>query len=67
MEKYLQLIRKTELKIDLSHFSSFNITSYFIYTDLITSLPDPRLVDPGSILFHVGANNSYCVQVCTCQ
>jgi len=29
--------------------------SYFIYTDLISSLLDPRLVDPGSTLIHVGA------------
>jgi len=28
--------------------------SYCIYTDLI-SLLDPRLVDPGSTLIHVGA------------
>jgi len=27
---------------------------YFIYTDLISSLLDPRLVDPGSILIYVG-------------
>jgi len=30
---------------------------YFIYTDLIYSLFDPRLVDPRSTLIHVGA---YC-------
>jgi len=29
--------------------------SYFVYTDLISSLFDPRLVDPRSILIHVGA------------
>jgi len=29
--------------------------SYFIYTDLISSLLDPRLVEPGSTLIHVGA------------
>jgi len=29
--------------------------SYFIYTDLISSLLDPRLVDPGSTLIHAGA------------
>jgi len=29
--------------------------SYFIYTDLIRSLLDPRFVDPGSTLIHVGA------------
>jgi len=49
------MVRKTELKVDLSHFSSFNIMLYFIYTDLISSLLDPRFVDPGSILIHVGA------------
>jgi len=26
--------------------------SYFIHTDLISSLLDPRLVDPGSTLVH---------------
>jgi len=30
------------------------MTSYFIYTDLISSLLDPKLVDPGSTLIHVG-------------
>jgi len=29
--------------------------SYFIYTELICSLLDPRLVDPGSALIYVGA------------
>jgi len=29
--------------------------SYFIYTDLISSLLDPRLVDPGSTLIKVDA------------
>jgi len=29
--------------------------SYFIYTDLICSFLDPKLVDPGSTLIHVGA------------
>jgi len=29
--------------------------SYFICTDLIRSLFDPRLVDPGSTLIHVDA------------
>jgi len=28
--------------------------SYFIYTDSINSLLDPRLVDLGSTLIHVG-------------
>jgi len=28
--------------------------SYFIYTDLNSSLLDPRLVDPGSTLVYVG-------------
>jgi len=30
-------------------------TSYFIYTDLISSLLDSRLCDPGSTLIYVGA------------
>jgi len=29
--------------------------SCFIYTDLISSLLDPKLVNPGSTLIHVGA------------
>jgi len=29
--------------------------SYFIYTDLISSLLDPKLVDPGSTLIHIDA------------
>jgi len=32
-----KMARKTELKRDLSHFSSFNITSYLICIDLISS------------------------------
>jgi len=47
------MTRKTEL----SHFSSFNIMSYFIYTDLISSLLDPALDDPGSALIHFSAYN----------
>jgi len=31
---------------------------YFIYTDLISSLYDPRLVNPGSSLIHVGTFHS---------
>jgi len=27
---------------------------YFIYSDLISSLLDPRLANPGSTLIHVG-------------
>jgi len=44
-----------ENKVDLSYFRFFNIMTYFIYTDLISSLLDQRLVDPGSTLIHVGA------------
>jgi len=33
----------------------FIITSYFIYIELISSLLDPRPVDLGSTLIHVGA------------
>jgi len=32
--------------------------SYFIYTDLICSLLDPRLVDPGSTLLKLVHNGS---------
>jgi len=35
-----------------THFSSFNITSSLICTDLISSLLDPKLVDPVSTLVH---------------
>jgi len=55
--KYLQNGEKIKLKVDPFHFSSFNIMSHFIYTDLISNLLDPRLVDPGLILIYVGANN----------
>jgi len=41
-------VRKTELKVEISHFSSFNIMPYFVYADIISSLLDLRLVDPGS-------------------
>jgi len=30
--------------------------SYFLYTDLISSLLDPRLADPGSTLIYIGAD-----------
>jgi len=39
------MVKKTEQKADLSHFSSFNIMSYFIYTDLISSVLDPRHIN----------------------
>jgi len=45
-------MRKTELNIDQPHVSFFNIMPYFIYTDIISSLLDSRLVDPGSALIH---------------
>jgi len=62
------MVRKIELKstIVLSHFSFFNIMSYFIYIDLISNLLDPGLVDPGSTLINVVAYDrksflaSYC-------
>jgi len=44
------MVRKTELKSKSISFNSFNIMSYFIYIDLISSLLDPRLIDPGSTL-----------------
>jgi len=49
------MVWKTELKRDVSHFSSFNIMLYFIYADIISNLRDLRLVDPGSTLIYVGA------------
>jgi len=33
--------------------------SYFICTDLISSLLDPRLVDPGLTLIYAGAYDPY--------
>jgi len=35
---------------------------YFIYTDLISSLLDPRLVDPGSTLILVDAYDTLMYQ-----
>jgi len=50
------MMRKTELKgRSIFHFNSFNMMSYFTYTDLINSLLDPKLVDPGSVLIQAGA------------
>jgi len=46
------MVRKIELKSRYISFSSFNIKLYLIYTDLISSLLDPKLVDPGSTLVH---------------
>jgi len=51
----LQNDEKNNKQVDLCNFSSFNIMSYFIYADLISSLLNPRHVDPGSTLIHVGA------------
>jgi len=36
------MVRKTELKVDLSHFNSFSNMLYFIHPDLISSLFDIR-------------------------
>jgi len=43
------MMRKTELT---SRSTLLNITSYFIYTDLISSFLGPRLVDFGSTLIY---------------
>jgi len=41
--------------------------SYLIYTDLISCLLDPRLVDPGSTLIHVGAYDPrWCIRPLAC-
>jgi len=53
------MVRKAEQIVDLSHFTSFNIMSRFIYTDLFSSLLNPRHADPGSTLIHVGAYGPY--------
>jgi len=56
------MVRKTKdsLKVDLTYFSSFNITPCFIYTDLTSNLLDPRLVDLGWALIYVGAYGRKC-------
>jgi len=41
------MVRKSELKSRSILFCSFYVRSYFIYTDLISSLLDPSLIDPG--------------------
>jgi len=51
-----KMVRKTELKVHLSHFSSSDIASYFIYTDfsdLVSSLLNPGLDDSRLTLIHV--------------
>jgi len=42
-------------QVRISRFSSFNIMSYLIYNNLISSLLDPKLVDHESILIHICA------------
>jgi len=37
--------------------------SYIIYTDVISSLLDPRLIDLGSVLIHDGAYNLVAFQI----
>jgi len=37
--------------------------SLFIYTHLISNLLDPRLVDPGSTLIHVGAYDQWAIKI----
>jgi len=49
-------VRKTETNsISYLILAPLIIMSYFIYTDLISSLLDPRLIDPGSAFIYVGA------------
>jgi len=36
---------------------------YFFYTDLISSLLDQKLVDPGSTLIHVDAYGPKCISL----
>jgi len=38
------MVRKTEVKVNLSHFNSFNVMSYFINIDLISNLLNPSLL-----------------------
>jgi len=53
------MVRKTVLKcrmwIYLILAPSISYNLYFIYSDLISSLLDPRLVNPGSTFIHVDA------------
>jgi len=53
--KYLQNgEKKTTKNVDLSHFSSCNIMSHLICTDLISNL-----LDPGSTLVHMAHIDFY--------
>jgi len=54
--KYLQNREKNLAKNSYILFSSISIMPCFIYTNLISNLLVPRLVDPGSTLVHVCAN-----------
>jgi len=51
------MVRKTELNVDFISFQLLQNLSYeyFIYIDLISSLLDPKFVDPGSTLIRVSA------------
>jgi len=56
--KYLRSDEETELNSrSISNFNTFYIMLYFIYTYILSSLLDPRLVDLGSTLIHVSACN----------
>jgi len=46
---------KKSIHLILAPSMKFNIMSYFIYTDLISSMLDQRPVDPGSHLIHICA------------
>jgi len=50
--KYFKMVRRTELK---SRCITLQLLQYLIYADLIGNLLDPRFVDPGSTLIHIGA------------
>jgi len=58
--KFCKMVNKAGLKTKsrVSHFSSYNIISYFIHTDWINSLLDIKLVASESTLIRVDAYNS---------
>jgi len=59
-------MRKTELKRCYLILAPSIIMSYFTYTDLIISLLDLGLVNPGSTLYNVGAYDPCCIYF-TCK
>jgi len=57
--RYLQNGEKNWTKSRSISFYHVQYRVIFLYTDLISSLLDPRLVDPGLTLIYVGAYDAY--------